>query len=158
MNSQSIKQRKKKSPSGLTASIKTATPRGLLMSTLIGLATAFTAGCALLFAASAIVYSTSDPARYVIPASLTVLYSSCFLGGAVCSVSYKKAPLVCGLTVPLLFLPLLFIGSLFLSPTLSAEHALPLSVGLRGIGVIFSILGALVGTQNKKTKHKKRKS
>lgn len=151
-----FKASKKSNPrSRLTGDIQSPPSYGLLSSILRGLLASLIGCLALLLLTSFVVYTTADPNRYVIPASLTVLYTGCFLGGLVCSVSYKKAPLICGLAVSALFLLLLFCLSFFISPTLSAEHSLPLSIGLRGIAILISVLGALLGAKKKRRKNKK---
>ena len=142
---------------GLTGAIKSAAPRGILPSSLRGLAAALICCAALMFVASAIVYSTADPNRYVTPASLTVLYISCFCGGLVAAKCNRGAALVCGTLVSVMLLTLLFVASFLLDPSLSAEHSLPLAIGLRGIAIALSILGALVGGGEKKKKKQNRK-
>ena len=143
----------------LTDGLRSTAPLGLLPSCLRGVAATLICCVVLLFAASAIVYSLNDPNRYVIPAALTILYVSCFLGGLVSAKCNKGGALVCGLAVAgMVLLPMLAISPL-LDPSLSSEHSLPLAVGLRGIAVVFSVLGAFAGSgERKKTKNKFQKS
>lgn len=158
MNSKiSKKQGRARGHSGLTDTVKSVGPRGILPSSLRGLAAALVCGVILLFVAAAIVYSTNDPNRYVVPTALTVLYISCFVGGFVATKCNQGAALICGGLTAMLLLILLFVASLPLSPSLSAEHSIPLSVGLRGIAVVFSLMGALAGSKEKKKSRKTHK-
>jgi putative membrane protein (TIGR04086 family) len=140
-----------------TAGIKSAAPRGLLPSCIRGLAAALLCLAIALPLTAGIVYSLSDPNRFVIPAALTALYVGCFFGGLIGARYNRGAPLVCGVLVSGMLLLVLFAASLILDPSLSADRPLSLSVGLRGIAVIMAILGALMGTKEKKRKKAIRK-
>ena len=142
--------------SRLTDGIRSPVSLGLLPSCLRGLAAALICCTALLLIASGIVYSLDDPNRYVIPASLTVLYLSCFFGGFVSTRYNRGGALVCGLLVSVTLLILLLAASLLLPPSLSAEHKLPLSLGLRGLAIAFSIAGSLMSTGQKKKRSGKK--
>lgn len=158
MNSKtSKKQGRAQNRNRLTGAIKSAAPRGILPSSLRGLAAALICCAVLMLIVSAIVYSTADPNRYVTPAALTVLYISCFCGGLISAKLNRGAALVCGTLVSVMLLILLFGASLLLDPTLSAEHSLPLAIGLRGIAIAISILGAFIGAGERKKKKINRK-
>lgn len=143
---------------GLTGSIKASAPRGILSSSLRGLAAALVLGLVLLIAISAIVYSTDDPTRFVMPAALTVLYISSFFGGLIAAKINRGSALLCGGLTSLMLLSLLFVASLCVSPSLSADFGIPMSLGLRGIAMAVSLIGAFLGAGEKKSKKRKNKN
>ena len=150
------KTQKRTDHRGLTGSIKASVPRGILSSSLRGLAAALILGLVLLIAISAIVYTTDDPTRFVIPAAFTVLYISFFGGGLIAARSNRGSALLCGGLTSLMLLALLFVASLFVSPSLSADFGIPMSLGLRGIAMVVSLIGAFLGAGEKKSKKKKK--
>ena len=143
---------------GLTGSIKASAPRGILSSSLRGLAAALVLGLVLLIAISAIVYSTDDPTRFVMPAALTVLYICSFFGGLIAAKINRGSALLCGGLTSLMLLSLLFVASLCVSPSLSADFGIPMSLGLRGIAMAVSLIGAFLGAGEKKSKKRKNKN
>ena len=48
-----------------------------------------------------------------------------------------------------------FVASLFVSPSLSADFGIPMSLGLRGIAMVVSLIGAFLGAGEKKSKKRK---
>jgi len=151
------KTQKRTDRTGLTGSIRSSAPRGILSSSLRGLAASLIFGILLLIATSAIVYATDDPTRFVLPTALTVLYISSFLGGLVSARSNRGSALLCGGLTSLMLLSLLFAASLCVSPALSADFGLPMSFGLRGIAMAASLVGAFLGVGEKKSKKRKNK-
>ena len=143
---------------GLTGSIKASAPQSILSSSLRGLAAALVLGLVLLIAISAIVYSTDDPTRFVMPAALTVLYISSFFGGLIAAKINRGSALLCGGLTSLMLLSLLFVASLCVSPSLSADFGIPMSLGLRGIAMAVSLIGARLGAGEKKSKKRKNKN
>ena len=143
---------------GLTGSIKASAPQSILSSSLRGLAAALVLGLVLLIVISAIVYSTDDPTRFVMPAALTVLYISSFLGGLIAAKINRGSALLCGGLTSLMLLSLLFVASLCVSPSLSADFGIPMSLGLRGIAMAVSLIGAFLGAGEKKSKKRKNKN
>lgn len=141
----------------LTDSIKAPAKQGILFATIRGVLASVILFLLLLAIATVVLYRCADPTRWVMPTSLTVLYVCCFFGGLIGAKQNRGGALLCGVTVSSLFLLLLFIASLLLNPTLSAEHSLPLSFGLRGIGIALAIPGAFLGTGEKKNKKKNHK-
>lgn len=140
----------------LTGAIKSTAPRGLLSSSLRGFAVAVLCGIALLFVAALAVYSFADPNRYITPTALSVLFISSLLGGFAAAKINRGSALLCGLITASFFLAALFLLSLFMDTSLSAGYNLALSLGLRGIAIGTSVLGAYIGVSNKKKKTKRR--
>ena len=157
MTSKSIKNQGRAGRKKLTETIKTPARHGILHATLSGAAFSLASCLILLFVSSFVLYRCSDPSRYVTPTALCVLYFSCFFGGLTGAKSnHRQGALLCGVAVSSLLYLVLFAISLLLTPTLSQEYGLPLSIGIRGIGMGVAILGALMGSRNKNT-NKKRK-
>ena len=157
MNSRLSKRKGRTSTrAGLTDTIKSTGPRGILACSLRGLAVALLCCVALLFMISAAVYSTADPNRFVMPAAFSALYISALLGGFTSARLNRGSVLLCGLLTALLLLGVLFVLSLLMNASLSAERGLASALGLRGIAVGISILGACIGVSNKKKKPKRR--
>ena len=157
MNSRLSKRKGHASSSArLTGNIKSAAPRGIIACSLRGLAVAMLCCTVLLFLVSVAIYSTSDPNRFVTPAALSVLYISALLGGFTAAKLNRGSALLCGTLTALFFLVVLFLPSFLMDASLSAERSIPLALGLRGIAVGISILGAYIGVSNKKKKPKRR--
>lgn len=107
---------------------------------------------------SAALYTLADPNRYIAPASISLFYIASLLGGFVSVRRYKGSPLLCGLLFAAMMLVGMFIVSLLLPNALSADRPLPLEIGLRGIAAALSVVGALIGSgQRKKTSSKKKR-
>lgn len=145
-----------RSKQSLTEGIKSKAPRGVLSSSLRGLSVALLVGFCLLMVASVAIYSLADPNRYVSSASLSVLLISALFGGFAATRINGGSALLCGLLTAALLLAVTFLLSLPLSTSLSADRPISLSVGLRGIAIGASVLGALIGAKEKKKKKKRR--
>ncbi len=102
-------------------------------------------------------YTTADPNRFISPAAISVLFASSLLGGFLSAKKNKGSALLCGLIYAGMLLALTFATSLFFDTTLSAEYSIPTSIGLRGIAVALSVLGAFIGIGQKKKKVNKHK-
>ncbi len=154
-----IKKRPRREPrkGALTDAIRSTAPRGVLPSCLLGLAAAVLCAVLLLLISSAIVYSTADPDRYVIPAGLSVLYICCFAGGLAASRANRRLGWICGLLVGLALAVLSFLLALPLSPSLSADRSPIMEVGLRGLAILFSVLGGLAGAETARKKKRTRR-
>ena len=140
----------------LTGHIKSKAPRGVLSSSLRGLAVALLIGLILLLIASVAIYSTADPNRYVSPASLSVLLISALFGGFFATRINRGSALLCGVLCAAMLLSVLFVLSLLMSPTLSADRSIAADVGIRGMAVGVSVLGAFIGAKEKKKKKTRR--
>ncbi len=102
-------------------------------------------------------YATADPNRYIAPMSLSILFISSLLGGFVSVKQNKSSALLCGLVYGGMLLVLTLVVSLFFDNSYSSEYSLIMSIGLRGIAVALSILGAFIGSGRKKKPSFKRK-
>ena len=139
----------------LTDRIKSPAPRGILACSLRGLIASVFCLAILLFPISAIVYASADPNHYVIPASLLILYVSSLVGGFSAAKLNRGSALLCGILTGLLYLAILIPCSLLIDPTLSSDPGVALSLGLKGILLVVSVLGALIGVTNKKKRKRK---
>lgn len=106
---------------------------------------------------SAALYALADPNRYIAPASLSLFYIASLLGGFVSVKRYKGSPLLCGLLFAAMMLVVMFVVSLILPNTLSADRPFPLEIGLRGITAALSVVGALIGSGQRKRASRKKK-
>ena len=153
-----LHSKKTRYQTAFTRNIKPAPSRGLVSSLAVGLVTSLICCLVLLIAVSIALYQTTDPDRLIRPSALTVLYCSSFIGGLVGARRYGKAPLICGTAVAVSFLLVTFLFSLLLSPTASFDYNLPVSLALRGMAIVFSVLGAFASTKTKKRRSNQRKN
>ena len=153
MNVGNTKKRKTKNftdaiPKAKDGSILASVLKGYLFSLLIGV------GITLLF--SAVIYSLSDPCRYITPVSFCILYISAFLGGFLSASIHRGSALLCGALYAAFMLGTMLIVSLLFNGSYATDHSLPLAVGLRGIAAALAIVGAMIAT-HKRPKKRKRK-
>ena len=139
-----------------TGKLKSRAPRGILSCSLYGFGISLLIGICLLFAVSAVIYSTDDPHRFVAPAALSVLYISALLGGFFAAKLNRGSALLCGLLTAVMLLALLFLLSLFVDPSLTEDKSLVAALGERGIAIGISCLGSAIGVSNKKKKPRRR--
>ena len=139
-----------------TGKLKSRAPRGILSCSLYGFGISLLIGICLLFAVSAVIYSTDDPNRFVAPAALSVLYISALLGGFFAAKLNRGSALLCGLLTAVMLLALLFLLSLFVDPSLTEDKSLVAALGERGIAIGISCLGSAIGVSNKKKKPRRR--
>ena len=137
-------------PKGAPRNIFKSVAQSFLITLIILLASAMLVSAAL--------YASADPNRYIAPASLSLFYIASLLGGFLAVKRYKGSPLLCGLIFAVMMLAITFLASLFLPHSLSADRPFPLEIGLRGIAVALSLVGAFIGSgQGKKTPHRKKR-
>ena len=153
MNIGNTKKRKTKT---LTDSIPRSKSSGILHSTLRGYLFSLVIGAALTLLLSAVIYSLSDPNRFVTPVSFCILYISALLGGYLSAKFNRGSALLCGALYSVMMLVTMLIVSLFFVNSYSADHALPLAIGLRGIAAALAIAGAMIAA-HKSPKKRKRK-
>ena len=125
-----------------------AVARGYLVSLLIGL------GMTLL--CSAVLYSLSDPTRFITPAAFCVLYISALLGGFLSAKYNHSSALLCGSLYAMLMIGSMTLVSLLFGGDHSADYQMTLAIGLRAIAVLLAIVGAMIGTHQKPRKRKKK--
>lgn len=139
------------------SSLPKAKTGGILPSTLRGYLISLAIGTAMTLAFSFIVYSLADPNRYILPVSFCILYISSLLGGFFAAKINRGSALLCGLLNGAMLLVTMFLLSLGFSGTYSADRSLGLSVGLRGVAALLSVLGAMIATHKRPQKKRKRK-
>lgn len=130
---------------------------GILPSTLRGYLVSLAIGAAMTLVLSFAVYSLADPNRYLLPVSFCILYISSLLGGFFSAKFNRGSALLCGLLNAAMLLVTMLLVSLFFGEAYSADRSLGLSIGLRGITVLLSVLGAMVATHKSSPKKRKRK-
>lgn len=98
---------------------------------------------------------TDDPARLVIPIALVCMNLCAAIGGFCASKRQGGAPLPCGLLCGGVWLVFSYLLGLAFS---SAERSFSFGIGLalRILCIVFSILGALLGTRRSKARHRRR--
>ena len=137
--------------------IPASTPRNLLKSAAQSFLIVLIVLIVSALLVSAALYTLADPNRYIAPASMTLIYIASLLGGFVSVKRYKGSPLLCGLLFAVMMLVATLIVSLVLPNTLSFDRPFPLEIGLRGIAAALSVVGALIGSGQRKKTHVKRK-
>ena len=129
---------------------------GIFRSTLRGYALSLVIGGALTLVLSALVYSLADPNRYLTPVAFCILYISALFGGFLSARFNRGSALLCGLLNAALLLVTMLAVSLLFDGSYSADHSPGLSVGLRGVAALLSVLGAGIGAHKKQTKRKRK--
>ncbi len=152
MNSNTKKRRIKT----FGASLPRSKPNGILHSSFRGYLFSLGIGALLTIVLSALVYSLSDPNRYITPVSFCILYISALLSGFLSSRFNRGSALLCGTLSSLMLLITMFLISLFFGGSFSADYSISLAVGLRGIAVALSIVGAMIGSHKSPTKRKRK--
>ena len=79
------------------------------------------------------------------------------LGGFFSAKFNRGSALLCGLLNGAMLLATIFLVSLCFGGVHSADRSLGLSVGLRGIALLLSVLGAMIATHKRPPKKRKRK-
>lgn len=153
MNVGNSKKRKHKT---FTDSIPRTRPLGIFHATLKGYLFSLGIGAILTLSLSFLVYSLSDPARYVTPVAFCILYISALLGGFLSAKFNHGSALLCGLLYSAMMLITMLAVSLFFNKSFSADHPLSLAIGLRGVAVLLAITGAMIGTHKRKQKRRRK--
>ncbi len=130
---------------------------GIFRSTLRGYLFSLAIGAVMTLVLSVAVYSLADPGRYITPVSFCILYISSLFGGFLSVKFNRGSALLCGLLSAAMWLVTMLLLSLFFSGAYSADRSLGLSVGLRGVLALLSVLGAMIGTYKGTQKKRKRK-
>ena len=129
---------------------------GALRASLFGSVAAVAILALMIAIFSAIGISLESPHTYVAPLSYLAIYGAAFFGGFIASKKNKGRDallcgLVCGAVTTVILCLLLFIVGLILKAESGA-----LSWVFRGLSIVFSALGAIVGMK-RKTQTRKRK-
>ena len=139
------------------SSLPKAKAGGIFPSTLRGYLVSLAILAAMTLVFSFVVYSLADPNRYILPVSFCILYISSLLGGFFSAKFNRGSALLCGLLNGAMLLATIFLVSLCFGGVHSADRSLGLSVGLRGIALLLSVLGAMIATHKRPPKKRKRK-
>lgn len=129
---------------------------GIIRSTLRGYLFSLAIGTVMTILLSAVVYSLSDPNRYITPVAFCILYISALLGGFFSARFNRGSALLCGGLYALMMLATMFLISLLFSNNFSSDLSLLPAIGLRGIAAALSIVGAMVGTHQPSKKRKRK--
>ena len=148
-------QKRRTKPFG--SSLPKAKTGGILHSTLRGYLVSLAIGVAMTLIFSAVVYSLADPNRYITPVSFCILYISSLLGGFFSAKFNRGSALLCGLLYAAMLVASMLFVSFLLNGNYSADRSLGLSVGLRGIAAMLSVLGAMIATHKSPPQKRKRK-
>lgn len=131
-----------------------SSPALLLQSSAVGMGAALLCAMLLLLLGSLLCLRSSDPSKLLLPLGLGALYLSSLLGGIVTVRRHKSAVLLCGALCGVLLLGFFWVLSLFFQA--QDRFSLPLSLLLRALVAVFSILGAFLG-QKRSSKRLRRK-
>lgn len=129
----------------------------ILKNSLFGLLTSVVSGLILTLIMAFIAYYNQDPSAMVPYLSLLALLLSCFLGGFVCSVKTKRAPLLCGILYGGILCVFMFLCAACLVGAPKSEHTVFQGILVHGVAVMFCVLGAWAGSAKKKASPKKRR-
>ena len=135
-----------------------AIPKGILPCSAIGVAASVICVILLGFIMAAIIYRTSDPTSYIVPAAFSALYISSLIGGFFSSKLNGGSALLCGLLTGAMLLVVMFLISLPVSNDLSADLGIIENISLRAAIMVCTILGAFIGVTKQRSKSKKRKT
>ena len=138
------------------SSLPKTKPSSIFRSTLRGYLYSLGIGAVMTLILSFLVYSLADPNRYILPVSFCILYISALFGGFLSAKINRGSALLCGLLNGVMLIVTMLLISFLLSGTYSADYTPGLAVGLRGIAILLSVLGAMIGT-HKTSKKPKRK-
>ena len=138
------------------SSLPKAKSGGILHSTLHGYLLSLAIGAAMTVLLSALVYSLDDPNRYLAPVAFCILYVVALFGGFLSAKFNRGSALLCGLLNAALLLLTMLAASLLFDGRYSADRSVGLSVGLRGLAALISVVGAMIGTHKKEIKRKRK--
>ena len=131
--------------------------RGFLRCSLIGAASSIGIALILGVVVSLILFNTGDPLKLIVPSALSVLYISTLLGGYIASRINKRSAALCGLLSAVTVLFVFLLISLFIPVSHSSGYDIFGAIGLRLAVIVSSVVGAFIGTYNKKVTKKRRK-
>lgn len=135
------------------------TPRGVLCCSALGAAASLVCGILLGLVMALVLYRTADPARYVTPAALSVLYVSALLGGTIAYRANKRSALLCGAISGAILLAIMLLVSLPFGIG-SSDHGIISALTLRALVIAASVVGAFMGaiepSKKKRKNYKKR--
>lgn len=121
-----------------------------------GLASAIISAFALIVLLALAAYATPDPDRLVLPAAMTALYLSSFIGGIVTSLLMGgDAP--CGLICGIAYFTALLLMSFFLPSGTATRTGMGVSILLHTAAPLFSLLGALCASSLLRRRSRRRR-
>lgn len=133
---------------------ETATFAEIGKSILKALPVALITGLLLLLGITAILMTTSDPAKHHTPLALVSLYLCALVGGAAATrFCHRRAPIFCGIGIGFLLI-LLFSALSFFLPDSSTAQNQAFTLAARCAIPIASILGSALGAREKKRRHR----
>lgn len=147
---------KKRRHKTLCDSLPKTSAKGILPSVVRGYLISLVIGTGMALLCSAMLYSLSDPTRFVTPVAFCVLYISALLGGFLSAKFNRGSALLCGALYAVFMLGTMTLVSLFFGGGHSADYPLTSAVGFRAIAVAIAIVGAMISTHKKPKKRKKR--
>ena len=125
-------------------------------SSLSGVLSALVAGIVLIFIAAAVCYASSDPDTFTSPLSLAALYLSAIIAGLISVRKNGGSALLCGILAGIFLTVFYVFISFFFETSDNITSSLPASLGLRALITVFSIFGAFLGLNLKKSGKKRR--
>ena len=113
-------------------------------------------GLVMILVMSAAACRTKDPASLVPYLSYAALLISAFAAGFSAVKINRHDGMLCGAITGTVYRIFIFVCSLFFSSDSSAELGFGISLGLRSVVILASVLGALLGEEKKQKKRKRR--
>lgn len=134
---------------------KEDSPAALLKHAAMGAGVSLGIGTILLLTATGICCATKDPLSYTKAVGMIVLYGTALIGGFISVRFHRGAPLpvgsICGILLALFFL----IFTLFWKEEVSSQFSFGITLLLRVLIPLASVLGALLGSHSpSSSKHK----
>lgn len=127
----------------------------LFQSAAIGGGAALLCAALMLFLGAMICLRSEDPNQMILPWGLGTLYLSALLGGIISVRRHGGSALLCGSVCGILLLIFFWILSIFFQE--NDTFSLPISLLLRALTVLFSLLGGYLGLKRtRRTPHRKR--
>jgi putative membrane protein (TIGR04086 family) len=147
---------KKRRYKTLSDSFPKTSAKGILPSVVRAYLISIGIGTGMTLVCSAMLYSLSDPTRFITPTAFCILYISALLGGFLSAKFNRGSALLCGALYTIFMLGTMTLVSLLFGGDHSADHSLASAVGFRAIAMAMAIVGAMIGSHQKPKKRKKK--
>ena len=153
----STKHRRPSRPSRVSSSnTQKASPALLLKHAAMGAGIALAVSAVLLLPATAICYGAADPNRFTSLAGILLTYLAALIGGLVSVRLHHGAPIPCGLLCGGLLAVFFLFLTVFWEPDSNGGLSVPLSLLMRTLIPVVSLLGARLGAKSKSTRRRSR--
>ncbi len=146
----SVQSKKKKRKTARTSASENDSLKPIVQNSLKGLAAGLASALPLLLIMSAVAYRTPDPASLVSLLSYVALLFGAFAAGFASAKINQNNGMLCGIITGAVYLIFVFLVSLFLHNSSNTDTSFILSLGLRSIVILASVLGGCLGEKKEK--------